>query len=76
LNLSSKWEVRFFLFFSLPFFKDLCSTPKTNYKASVALAQEYKGVTFEAVNGDIIEADADAISNFPYPFLRLTFLYS
>jgi len=48
---------------------NLCSTPKTNYKASVALAQEYKGVTFEAVSGDIIEAEADAIVNGTNPQL-------
>jgi len=42
----------------------LCSTPPKNMtKASVALSQEYKGVLFESINGDIIDAEAEAIIN-------------
>jgi len=48
----------------------LCSTnSKTLAKTTVAFAQEYKGVLFESINGDIIETEAEAIINAANPQL-------
>ena len=45
-------------------FLDLCSAPRKDdlqTKASIAFAQDYKGVSFETINGDIADTQVDAI---------------